>query len=410
MTETTTLSPGKTVAAKPRDPRLDFFRGLGMFIILIAHIPWNPWADWIPARFGFSDAADMFVFCSGMASALAFARIFTDFGWLNGAARILHRIWQVYWAHVGCFLVTIALYISVDSWLGEARNIGPDSPLNFLFTEPRRAIVAFLTLTWAPNYFDILPMYIAILAMIPVVMGLARFHPVLAGVFVVGLWLGANFLGWTITGDGVGQWGWFFNPFAWQLLFFTGFAFARGWLPAPPRDRRLMWAAIIFCVVCAPVSCQYGFGCHAGWGYAPALGDIREWLQPAVDKTYQGPLRYLHFLATAYLAWMAAGPRGANLKGPVVDLMRKVGQQTLAVFLVGIVAAQALGMALEMTGRTFFITAIANIVGIGILVATALITGWFKSPPWRKKATARPPAAARETAYAPDAAGAANPA
>ncbi len=45
-----------------RDPRLDFFRGLGMFIILIAHIPGNTWLNWIPARFGFSDAADMFVF------------------------------------------------------------------------------------------------------------------------------------------------------------------------------------------------------------------------------------------------------------------------------------------------------------------------------------------------------------
>ena len=27
---------------------------------------------------------------------------------------------------------------------------------------------------------------------------------------------------------------WFFNPFGWQLVFFTGFAFMRGWIPAPP--------------------------------------------------------------------------------------------------------------------------------------------------------------------------------
>ena len=67
---------------RARDPRLDFFRGLGMFIILIAHIPWNSWTDWIPARFGFSDAADLFVFCSGMASALAFGRVFAEQGWL----------------------------------------------------------------------------------------------------------------------------------------------------------------------------------------------------------------------------------------------------------------------------------------------------------------------------------------
>ena len=61
---------------RPRDPRLDFFRGLGMFIIFIAHLPWNSWALYIPARFGFSDATEIFVFCSGMASAIAFGRIF----------------------------------------------------------------------------------------------------------------------------------------------------------------------------------------------------------------------------------------------------------------------------------------------------------------------------------------------
>jgi len=54
-------------APRVRDPRLDFFRGVAMFIILLAHTPGNPWTLWIPARFGFSDATEIFVFCSGMA-------------------------------------------------------------------------------------------------------------------------------------------------------------------------------------------------------------------------------------------------------------------------------------------------------------------------------------------------------
>ncbi len=386
-------------APAARDPRLDFFRGVGMFIILIAHIPYNTWADWIPARFGFSDAADLFVFCSGMASAIAFGGVFAKYGWLNGAARIVHRMWQVYWAHVGSFLVTIALLVAADAWLETNAYLGPESPLSYLFTDPRHALVEFLTLTWAPNYFDILPMYIAILAMIPAVMALARVHKGLVALFVAVLWLGANVLGWTIIGDRVGGWGWYFNPFGWQLVFFTGFAFMRGWLPAPPRDARLVWACIAFCLVCAPVSCQFGFGCYAGWGYAPELGDIHSWLQPAIDKNYYGLLRYAHFLATAYLAWMAVGVGGANLKGSAVDLMRKVGQQTLAVFLTGIVAAQALGVALDVAGRTFFTTAAANLIGCAILIAAALIAAWFKAPPWKKKpalkAAARAPAPAQ---------------
>ena len=60
-----------TAGRSRRDPRLDFFRGIGMLIILSAHIPDNQWILWIPARFGFSDATEMFVFLSGMASASA---------------------------------------------------------------------------------------------------------------------------------------------------------------------------------------------------------------------------------------------------------------------------------------------------------------------------------------------------
>ena len=101
----------------PRDPRLDFFRGIGMYIIFIAHTPGNFVKQWIPARFGFSDATEIFVFCSGMASALAFATVFTRRGWWMGTARIANRVWQVYWAHIGVFLVIAALVVAANAVL-----------------------------------------------------------------------------------------------------------------------------------------------------------------------------------------------------------------------------------------------------------------------------------------------------
>jgi len=57
------LTTPRASTATARDPRLDVFRGLAMFIILIAHVPGNFLALWIPARFGFSDATEIFVFC-----------------------------------------------------------------------------------------------------------------------------------------------------------------------------------------------------------------------------------------------------------------------------------------------------------------------------------------------------------
>lgn len=377
-----------------RDPRLDFFRGLGMFIILFAHIPWNPWTNWIPARFGFSDAADLFVFCSGMASALAFASVFDRHGLLLGAARILHRVWQVYWAHIGGFFVTLGLVGAVDQWLGvstyaDGLLLGP------VLADFKAYIGPIMTLRFVPNYFDILPMYLAILAMIPAMMALERIHRLLPLAASLALWLGAQagYLG--LLADGATGREWFFNPFGWQIIFFSGFGFIRGWLPTPPRDLRLAAVAALFVIAAAPVSCQQSFSCHAGWGQVPALGAVHEWLQPAIDKTSIGALRYLHFMATAYLAFLAVGPQGRNLHGFLAERVRRVGQQTLAVFLTGLVAAQALGMILDFTGRGFVASAAVNLAGCVLLVVAAAVTTWFKAPPWGK--AARPRAAARET-------------
>jgi hypothetical protein len=367
-----------------RDPRLDFFRGLGMFIILMAHIPWNAWTDWIPARFGFSDAADLFVFCSGIASALAFAKVFDDWGWWNGAARIVHRMWQVYWAHVTSFLVVAALVVAADSLLGGGRYVR-ELGLEAFFAEPRSHLTGLMTLTYVPEYFDILAMYLAILAMIPIVMALGQIHRSLVGVAVVGSWFAANLGIIGLTADATTGRPWFFNPFAWQIVFFTGFAFARGWAPRPPHDRRFVFLAIAIVVAAAPFSCQYGFSCYAGFGMFPRLGEIHEALDPLINKTNMGLLRYLHFIATAYLAYVFAGERGVNLTGPVVAVLQRVGQQTLAVFLSGLVAAQALGIALDLTGRTPVMTALANLAGMAILIITAFVVAWLKAPPWRRR-------------------------
>jgi len=80
----------QVMAATVRDPRLDFYRGMAMFIILFAHTPGNFFTSWIPARWGFSDATEMFVFCSGMASAIAFGRTFERAGWGLGTARVAY--------------------------------------------------------------------------------------------------------------------------------------------------------------------------------------------------------------------------------------------------------------------------------------------------------------------------------
>ncbi|NND49631.1 MAG: OpgC domain-containing protein, partial [Rhizobiales bacterium] len=277
-------------AGRPRDLRLDFFRGLGMFIIFIAHTPGNWWTLWIPARFGFSDATEIFVFCSGMASAIAFGRVFELHGWWIGACRVIYRIWQVYWAHIGLFLIVTAMLVVLNDLELTERNYIARLNLVVFFKNPQENLLGLMTLTYVPNYFDILPMYLGILALLPIVVALARINPAFAGAFIAVIWLLANFKILALPAEPWSERKWFFNPFAWQLIFFTGFAFVRGWIKPPPIDRRLVIAAIGIILVTVPVAY------FRLWREFDELRELRTALKPLTSKSSFGILRYVHFL------------------------------------------------------------------------------------------------------------------
>jgi hypothetical protein len=173
-------------ATGARDARLDFFRGLAMLIIYVAHTPRNDWILWIPARFGPSDAAEMFVFCSGFASALAFGGSFRRHGFGVGCLRIVNRCWQIYWCQFCLVLATTALLYAATTHLG-TRDYLFELNIQPLLREPGEALVGLLTLSYVPNYFDILPMYIAVLALMPAVMLLARIDLRLVAGFMAAL-------------------------------------------------------------------------------------------------------------------------------------------------------------------------------------------------------------------------------
>ena len=410
---TQTSAPKAAAAAAPkarvRDIRLDFFRGLAMFIILFAHTPGNFLTSWIPARFGFSDATEIFVFCSGMASAIAFGATFDRAGFALGSARVAYRIWQVYWAHVGLFFATAGMLAFLTDLDGTTRNYWGQLNLWMLFVEHSEGLweipdmlFRFMTLKWVPNLFDILPMYMVILEMMPLVIFLARIHFGLVVAFCLTLWvlgqrsfmeaLGLPYFNFTAepwVGNDDWQRRWFLNPFGWQLVFFTGFAFMRGWLPKPPVNAVLIGIASFVVLANVPLSNigvrEFGFE----WA--------REWRienRQLISKSDFGVLRYVQFLSLAYLAWVIAGDKGHRLRATathigariwdkILTIILKVGQQSLAVFVVSIFVARFNGFAMDMLGRETGTGLAVNAFGCGCLILTAYLAGWFKSVPWK---------------------------
>lgn len=376
-------------APRMRDPRLDFFRGTAMFIILVAHIPEDWLALWIPARFGFSDATEIFVFCSGMASAIAFGRIFREGGLAMGVARVSYRVWQVYWAHVGLMLAVTATMVALNASGWFTVDYVGKLNLHHFFDNAEAGVLGLMTLTYVPNYFDILPMYLVVLALMPVIVAAGRVSRLAVAVVVLLIWAGAQ-AGWNLPAEPWSDRDWFFNPFGWQLVFFTGFAFMLHWLPAPPVNGLLVALSLLLLLVTVP------FAYYRIIDAVPEIATWRDRWGILIDKTNFGILRYVHFLALAYLAWVAVGPKGKRLLPPegmgwraqtwrrVLAVIMTVGQQSLAVFVSSMFLAQFLGVLLDQVGRSVWSMFWVNILGFALIAVVAYCAAWFKSHPWQR--------------------------
>ncbi len=377
MTSGTPIDPARMqpAAAKPgRDVRLDFFRGLAMFIIFVAHMPGNSWFNFIPARFGFSSAGELFVFCSGLASAFAFGRVFDNEGWLQGTRRILYRIWQVYWAHIGLALGLIVISVAALDLTGidYPEKLG----LAWLFANPGDGLLRLMTLRLSPAFLDILPMYLVLLAMLPAMMLPflvlpAKFSRLLPLAAIAALWIGVQVWGINLPGGQMPGMVWFFNPFAWQAVFFTGFAFGMGWLPVPRLERSaLFW----FCTALLILSVPVNF-----WAFTetwPVLADLHTWFVPEDGKTNLALPLYVHFLASAYVALVLVEPVRDRLAAfrPII----LVGQQALATFMASILLAWTGGMVLDAFGRNEPVIALVNLGGFAGLIGVAMIARGYK--------------------------------
>lgn len=347
-----------------------------MLIILVAHIPNDGWALWLPARFGFSDATEMFVFQSGMASAIAFGSTYDRSGAIALIARVAQRVWQIYWAHILVFVVVATIMVAAGTRYDGVTYADSLNLVPFL-DDPGRLLVGLLTLTYVPNYFDILPMYVVILALMPVMILSSKANRALPFFLMVVLWLATQFGLTRLPAEPWSDRAWFFDPFGWQLLFFTGFFLMRGALPAPGFDRRLMALAVAIVILTVPLAWVRFQELHPFFQQAAAR------IAPLTDKTDFGLLRFVHFMALCYIALHLVGEKGSRLQGPVVRVLTVVGQQSLAVFITGMVIAQPIGIALDHAGRTTSAEIVGNLFGFTALIGTAYLVRWFKSSPWK---------------------------
>src|SRR5467141_5042207 len=217
--ETAAMKINATLPEKGRDLRLDLFRGVANWAIFLDHIPDNV-VNWITTRnWGFSDAADLFVFISGYTASFVYARMMIERGFIVGATRLTKRVWQLYVAHVILFVIYIVTIGYVAQRFSDPEIINEFNVAG-LVDNPIETLRQGLLLKFKPVNLDVLPLYIVLMGLFPLVLWIMLRRPGLTMLASVALWLAARQFGWNLPAYPAGTW--YFNPYCWQVLFVFG--------------------------------------------------------------------------------------------------------------------------------------------------------------------------------------------
>lgn len=325
-----------------RDARLDMFRGLALVMIFINHVPGNFYEEYTSRNYGFSDAAEAFVFMSGMAAGLAYSNSFRSGPLWPAVARVWARARQLYFVHLSITLVALGIFAAAALWLGGAEMLARNNVAP-LFQQPLQVMVGLPLLTHQLGYLNILPLYAVLLLATPAILPAAMRWPLptLAGSIIVWMLAGQfrlNFPNYPVPG------GWFFNPLSWQLLFVVGLlcgiAMKQGQRFAPANRLVLSFLAafLVFTMFWVQID-EFG---AAGREVLGMLADAGlpfyiTWF----DKTFLALPRLVHALALFYVLASLAPVRWLATT-TIAAPLRLMGQNGLAIFASGTVLSLAL--------------------------------------------------------------------
>src|SRR5271156_505563 len=357
--------------AVERDLRLDFFRGLGLWMIFLDHIP-DDVVGWLTLRnYGFSDAAEFFVFISGYLAGYIYGPIIQAGNFLAATKRLLVRAWHLYIAHILLFLVFTAQIARAARKFDNPMYKDEFNVANFL-AHPDELIWQGVPLGNKPGDLDVLPLFVVLVLASPLVLwGLVR-RPNLTLLGSAILYVLARWFDWNLASYPPGT-TWYFNPFAWQLMFFFGAWCGMGgaakiWFLIKSRAALLIsiaWILFAFLIVMT-------------WHSAYLESLVPKWMIKAIypiDKTDLDMLRFTHFLALA-LVVARFFPRKAEILGSKwLRPMVLCGQHSLPLFCFGVFLSFGAHWILVQRAaggaRALWMQLLVSVGGIAIMVGLA---------------------------------------
>jgi hypothetical protein len=369
----TILKPAAPHPPNERELRIDLFRGLALWLIFIDHLS-PDLLSWFTIRtYGFSDAAEIFIFISGYTAAMVYGRSMFESGFVVATARIMRRVWQIYLAHVFLFTVLLAEIYFLSTRV-ESTFYPEEMGIVEFFKQPGEALVQALVLRFRPLNMDVLPLYIVLMFFLPLILWLIKLKADIALALSIALYVLAWKFDLHLTAYPSGFWS--FNPFAWQLLFVFGVWCALG---GARRMSRILSSPVTLWVSIAYVFAAF---CITLTWYFPQLEHvlprrIEQWIYP-ISKTDLDILRFAHFLALAAITARLVPKGWPGLRSPWLRPMMLCGQHSLEIFCLGVFLAFAGYFLLAEISGGVGLHFLLAIIGILIMSAVAWLSSWHK--------------------------------
>jgi hypothetical protein len=374
-----------------RDARIDVFRGIALVMIFINHMPATPWSVLTLRSWGFSDSAEVFVLLAGVAAALAYGRFFLRGDTWLGMTAVASRIWTLYRTHLLLFLIVGTLCLIGAERFNEPSHLEALGFDTFL-QNPGAFLAHVVTLGFLPGYLDILPLYIVLLAMLPILFLLDRLHWAAPLAAALALWAAVQVWGFNLPNSRTAR-EWTFNPFAWQLIFVIGFTLGRriqsgagmGVLARLWIARSITVFATLFTVAAFLVT--------APWreisGYENVILVNPSWIG-AISKTDLSIVRLVDNLTKFWLVLVLVRPDAVWLTRGPMKFAGLMGRHSLEVFALSTALGVAGGIMITVSGFHPGLVAIAVMGGVALMISIAAIKEW-REDGYAKNRKARQP-------------------
>jgi len=344
---------------------IDFWRGFALVTIFINHIPGFFYERFTHRNFGLSDSAELFVFLAGW----SLRRLADNASEPLGLGRLVLRLGArgvtLYAAQILITMLAIAMIAAAAILLDNALLLDWNNAAA-VFQDPVPTHLGLVLLTHQLGYFDILPLYVVLMFGAPMMAVVDRLAPALLLPLSVIVYIGAlafeiNFHTWPVEGV------WYFDPFAWQLIFVLGFVGASQHGPAKWVRRHLNQLRLP-CLAIVTVGAYLSIA-----GIAPDPVRVPEpKLFFIFDKTYLSPARLIHFLALA-ITFSGLFYFLQRIVPHPVAFLSMLGRNSLNVFCVG----SLLSLGGQLVRFEFGADILEDTLVLIVAVAVLGLTAWL---------------------------------